>query len=1293
MADRTVTVGVNANTAGYDAALLRSAALTKKFALEGKTAAQQVSALEARSAASAASLDKIGRSAGGVGIVAAAGLGAVIGVAARFDKAMSAVDAATHESAANMDLLRQAAIKAGADTSFSASEAAAGIEELAKAGVSTADILSGGLRGALDLAAAGTISVADAAEYTATALNQFKLGGGEASHVADLLAAGAGKAQGSVADLALALDYAGVPASQLGVSIEETAGTLALFASNGILGSKAGTSLRGILSTLASPSDVAAKALEQYNIQLFDAQGKFIGLAGTAEQLHSNLSGLTQEERNNALGRIFSNAQLSAANVLYKNGAKAVTDWTDAVNQDGYASDTARRKLNNLSGDLEKLRGSLETALIGAGEGSQGELRGLVQGVTGVINAFSKLPPAVQGSLTGLLAITALTGGGVWLGARVIGKVTSLSDSLTLLGETSPKAAAGLRAMVKAGVAFGALTIAGDIIDTIHDKAVGAAPAVEALTTALLAENAAEFNQTFGAGLAESLDALDPSGINGIADSLNGLADKGGAAGHALELGLASFGGFGGDLEDVRVESDKAAQGFESLDAALSGLVSSGGPDRAREAFSGLAASQGLNAGEQKKLLSLLPGYKEALAGAANAAKLDAEANKEAGDAATKSGDAHKLSAEDVKKLRKAYQDEVKAAHDVADSFLDISKDADNAKVSLDKWIRQMSTQAAALENFTANAVKAGKRGLRDGLIKELETLGPVGALRMKQLANATDEEIGRANRAWKRGQKAANDYAHATVIKPAELKVNDGEIKKVDVARGKLIDYSKMTPTAQIRADSHQALGAIHGVTSSLASIPRFVESVIRIRTEHMDVRLGSPHAGGGLVSGAGSGTSDSILTPTSNGEFVEKASAVAKYGVAMLDSINDGTFRVSGGGSSSGGGGGGGQGSANPYGSDGGYAIVAKIIQSLLTSPLGPGKVRAFGKDLDDLQKLIREHNKHVAAHNAGIAKHNAAADAWNKKHPDAKEPHKHIKGGTTAELQGEVDAIKQAGHDLAKEIRQAEKERAKAIREAFKSFEDDLSAGAASIRTELGDLRRGLRDAGGVWNKALTEHAHRIMDLAQQYDVQATALEAQQSTLEALNATGADLANKWQSLSDQVAGNFTSDLFGHGLAGVFGTASKDTAQASMFQGVLQQLSGMGLDGPAFQALASSGDVKTATQLLNSGQVDAFEGALSSRTSALGSLGSFASDTVFGQQIADNNAQIAAQSALIASTQATLTNLQAAVDRQEATLRRLAGLDARVEQGAERGTRQGIESVGAQAGRSRNRNGGGWA
>ena len=77
-------------------------------------------------------------------------IGGAVTKSADFEARMSSIKAVTGSSADVMKQFHDAAIKAGADTAFSATEAADAIEELSKAGVSTKDILNGGLTGALN---------------------------------------------------------------------------------------------------------------------------------------------------------------------------------------------------------------------------------------------------------------------------------------------------------------------------------------------------------------------------------------------------------------------------------------------------------------------------------------------------------------------------------------------------------------------------------------------------------------------------------------------------------------------------------------------------------------------------------------------------------------------------------------------------------------------------------------------------------------------------------------------------------------------------------------------------------------------------------------------------------------------------------------------------------------------------------------------------------------------------------------------------------------------------------------
>ncbi|MEF2979109.1 phage tail tape measure protein [Subtercola sp. YIM 133946] len=423
MTDRQVFVEVGAGATGYFATFEKIQVETDKATNAAQKFANQTDAMQ-----------RVGTASLAIGTLTAVGVGLAISKYAEFDQEMSNVQAATHESAQNMDLLREASLKAGADTVYSATEAAQAVEELAKAGVSTSDVLGGGLSGSLSLAAAGGVDVADAAQTAATALTQFKLSGADIPHVADLLAAGAGKAQGSVSDLSMALNQGGLVASQAGQSIEGTTATLAAFASAGLIGSDAGTSLKTMLLALESPSTQAQKVMDTYGISVYDASGKMLDYAGIADQLQTKLGGLSQQQRNAALSTIFGNDAIRSASVLYDQGAAGITDWTAKVNDAGYAAETAHDKLDNLNGDLEYLSGSVDTALIQSGSAANDVLRGLVQAATSLVNAFDDAPQPIQTAALAvgvLVAAVTLLGGAFLIGVPQIAAFTGALATLS----------------------------------------------------------------------------------------------------------------------------------------------------------------------------------------------------------------------------------------------------------------------------------------------------------------------------------------------------------------------------------------------------------------------------------------------------------------------------------------------------------------------------------------------------------------------------------------------------------------------------------------------------------------------------------------------------------------------------------------------------------------------------------------------------------------------------------------------------------------------------------------------
>ena len=447
MSDRTTRVTLIAQVNGYLQGMEKARQATSKMSDDS----------QAKLAQQREAMDAVGRSMLGIGAIATASFLLAVKAFADYDEKISGVKAATGESAENMKLLSDAAIQAGRDTAYGAGEAADAITELAKAGVSTADILGGALTGALDLAAAGEIGVARAAEIAATAMTQFKIAGSDVPRIADLLASGANNAQGGVEDLSQALGQAGLVSAAAGLSIEETVAGLSAFASAGLLGSDAGTSFKAMLQRLTPQSAEAKREMDRLGISAFDAKGEFIGLEGFAGNLREALKDLTPEQRQASQTIIFGSDAVRASNVLYEQGADGIRNWTALVDDSGAAARVAAERLDNLNGDLRILKGSFETALIQSGSGANEILRDMTQAATFLVNAFGDLPePVLDATLAvvGTAGAIGLVGGATLLATP---KVAAFRAQLQLAGISGRMATAGI---IGVGGAVAAATFA-----------------------------------------------------------------------------------------------------------------------------------------------------------------------------------------------------------------------------------------------------------------------------------------------------------------------------------------------------------------------------------------------------------------------------------------------------------------------------------------------------------------------------------------------------------------------------------------------------------------------------------------------------------------------------------------------------------------------------------------------------------------------------------------------------------------------------------------------------------------
>lgn len=697
--NRNITVRLLADTSNFTAGMAKVSGESQKAATTMEAAGGKTKLITTGVAAAG---------------VAATALGvAAIKMAADFDASMSTVQANTGASADEMAQLRQAAIDAGADTVYSATESADAINELGKAGLSTSDILSGGLSGALNLAASDGMAVGDAAELMATTLKQFNLTGAESTQVADALAAGAGKAVGSAHDLGLALNQAGMVSHSFGISMQEIAGTLAAFAQSGMIGSDAGTSLKTMLISLANPSTKASNLMQELGINAYDAQGKFIGLSGLAGVLKDKLSGLSQEQRNQALATIFGTDAIRAANVLYEQGAEGIDDWTDAVSESGFAAQQAAARNNNLKGDLENLSGSFESLMISLGEGGQGPLRSLVQMLDTLVDGFSQLPAPVQ---QGIVLFTALAGGSVALhkamaplnasssqlaqtigliadpGQRLIGLGSGIASAFQTWGSTFGSAESQLSTFGAAvsrsqGVMAGLRELGSGIVSLLGGP-WGIAIGVAGAALLSFADKAAEAKQR-----ADSLKtALESTGdaSKQIIDNLsNAKIDNSWIIPDNIEQAYYGYKTLGGLLDDVGIKMSDMALAAQGNSAAM-------------RRINGVTDEMIAKGGKQKELagiiLSQLNEEKDNYNKASDAAKSKANALAEVENATNGAADATGEYSNATQGATTSTQDLMDAIDDLVKGFLSlpgVQLSADQAVTKFNQGILDLNENIA----------------------------------------------------------------------------------------------------------------------------------------------------------------------------------------------------------------------------------------------------------------------------------------------------------------------------------------------------------------------------------------------------------------------------------------------------------------------------------------------------------------------------------------------------------------------------------------------------------------------
>ncbi|TXS35713.1 phage tail tape measure protein [Streptomyces sp. OR43] len=765
-------------------------------------------------------------------------------------------------------------------------------------------------------------------------MNTFGLQGKDVGHIADLLAAGANKSAADVHGLGTALRQGGLLAHQTGLTLEDTVATLSAFADHALIGSDAGTSLKTMLQRLVPQSKEAEAAMDKIGFSAYDSSGKFVGLSETAQRMKLSFGKLTPEARNSAMATIFGSDAVRSATIMYELGAKGIDTYRRAVDDQGAAQRMASVQTDNLIGDIERLKGAIEVALIEGGSSANGALRGMAQGVTSLVNAYNGLPAPVQHAVTlfmGVGGAVTLVGAGMVL---LLPRIAATRAALASMGVTAARARMSMMVLGQVGAVVAGLELVSYASKRIQETFKDAPP-----STAKMAQSLVDLGQkgkVAGAAYDQFGKDLDgfghavqriahPTGQNRATDIVN-----------SVTLGLTE------GLAETDIALQDAHDQIKVVDDALGSLVSSGHADVAAQSFDALAKSAIDQGTSVEKLKTLLPQYTDALANTSVEQQLTGKSSKGLKDDLAMTNEElknQKSAAEELTDALKtlnglnigAAEQEISFRKSLADLTAAVKDNGHSLDVTSEKGraVKGAFLDAAKAAMEHAQAVAEQKNSVEAGnavLAKDVEALkatmhaagfskdaiDKLTAAYTKLPASATTKVNAETKKAITDLQAVQSkvratkgkSFTMSALTSTAEKTLKDLGFKVTHMKGGKV---SVTVPTGSAISQVGAIQRAINGIQGRPVGIGVYLKAtgsdtdangvpdMIQARRNGGLIRRYASggevlqmYPFGGPISGPGTGTSDSIPALVSNGEYIVKADAVRKYGVSMLDRVN---------------------------------------------------------------------------------------------------------------------------------------------------------------------------------------------------------------------------------------------------------------------------------------------------------------------------------------------------------------------------------------------------------------------
>lgn len=380
-------------------------------------------------------IEDVGKKLRGLSAAAAAGLGAAVKTTMDFDTSMSKVAAVSGATGQDFDKLREKAREMGAQTKFSASEAADAMNYMAMAGWKTEDML-GGVEGIMSLAAASGEDLATTSDIVTDALTAFGLSAADSGHFADVLAAASSNANTNVSMMGETFKYAAPIAGALGYSVEDTAEAIGLMANAGVKGSQAGTSLRTIMQKLQGTLKLSTDALGGVEIETSNADGTMREFGDIIGDLRYVFDNMTESEKAAAAETLVGKNAMSGFLAIMNAAPADIEKLSKAINgADGTAASMAETMQDNLGGQLTILKSQLQELAIGVGDTLMPAIRDIVGKIQEFVDWLNSLDEGTKKTIGTVLAVTAALSPVLIIVGKLIaaiGTIMTILNPLTL---------------------------------------------------------------------------------------------------------------------------------------------------------------------------------------------------------------------------------------------------------------------------------------------------------------------------------------------------------------------------------------------------------------------------------------------------------------------------------------------------------------------------------------------------------------------------------------------------------------------------------------------------------------------------------------------------------------------------------------------------------------------------------------------------------------------------------------------------------------------------------------------